>query len=86
MVTQYQCIFHLECQIMYIIVMGSQPIRLLVLPLKNKSTYLIAFFGENPQHVAYSDIQHSLRPHHSQGRSMERWSQNTLMMVTARVF
>jgi len=28
----------------------------------------------------------NLLPHHSQGSSMERWSRNTLRVVTARVF
>jgi len=28
----------------------------------------------------------NLLPHHTQGSSTERWSQNTLRMVTARVF
>ena len=38
------------------------------------------------QHSLYVGVFEKLLPHHSQGSSTERWSRNTLRVVTARVF
>ena len=38
------------------------------------------------QHSLYVGVVENLLPHYSQVSSMERWSQNTLRMVTAGVF
>ena len=38
------------------------------------------------QHSLYVGVVEKLLPHHSQGSSTERWSRNTLRVVTARVF
>jgi hypothetical protein len=37
-------------------------------------------------HSLYVGVVEKLLPHNSQGSSMERWSRNTLRVVTARVF
>ena len=53
--------------------------------------FVVLFFGENPQAVAYSAQPlcwsgwENPLPHHSQGSSTERWSRNTPRLVTARV-
>ena len=48
-IPQYQRISHLECQITYIIVIGSQPTRLLVLPLcvlyYDKNVYMSTMYS-----------------------------------------
>ena len=38
------------------------------------------------QHSLYVGVVENLFTHHSQGSSTERWSRNTLRVVTARVF
>ena len=38
------------------------------------------------QHSLYVGVVENLLPHHSQGSGTERWSRNTLRVLTARVF
>ncbi|KAK2139033.1 hypothetical protein LSH36_2109g00002 [Paralvinella palmiformis] len=53
---------------------------------------LVLLFGENPQAcrlistASMFEWLRNLLPHHSQGSSTERWSRNTLRVVTAGVF
>ena len=53
--------------------------------------WLICFSGRIPrllliQHSLYVEVVEKAPPHHSQGSSTERWSRNTLTVVTAKVF